>query len=129
MRTIQTIQSSDAIGRILQGGRRYRGRSLTVFVAPCEATAAGFERAGGGQVAFIAPKRLGNAVYRNRCKRLLRAGLQAVCAEGPAAAEMLGSNDILFMANEGTNRVSPRELAREMSGIFEKLPSFEGVIQ
>jgi len=49
---------------IFQNARKIQNRYLIVYFAPAKEKQ--------GKVAFVASKRLGNAVIRNRCKRLLR---------------------------------------------------------
>lgn len=118
--TVKTIRSSDAIGRIIRGGRRYRSRSLVVFVSVRDADVAKSE--GEGRVAYIAPKRLGNAVYRNRCKRLLRAGLQKAAAANPELFKW-DMIDIIYMANERTVKASPTALGEEMTAVQKRIIS------
>ena len=62
---MKTIKSKADFEKVFTRGTR--GGSALVRVralAACEGH--------DGRVAFVAPKRLGNAVYRNRCKRVLR---------------------------------------------------------
>lgn len=60
-----------------------------------------------GRVAFVAPKRIGCAVVRNRCKRVLRA-----CA-GEAGLPAAGK-DVVLMATPATARATHDELVRSL---------------
>ena len=64
---MSTIRSSREIDGVFRIGRRAAGPLLIALVAD---TPPG--RDPSGRVAFVAGKRLGNAVHRNRAKRLLR---------------------------------------------------------
>ena len=56
---MRTLKSAKAFERVFKKGRRGRSPFVRVSVLACE----GPEQP---SVAFVAPKRLGNAVYRNR---------------------------------------------------------------
>jgi ribonuclease P protein component len=83
---MSTIRSSREIEGVFRAGRRSAGPLVIVLMAE---TPSG--RDPSGRVAFIAGKRLGNAVKRNRAKRLLRAAFRE--AGGPQA-----HRDILLIA-------------------------------
>lgn len=68
---MSTIKSSREIDSIFQAASRIAHPLLIVLVLQ---TPEGRDH--NGRVAFVAGKRLGNAVVRNRCKRVLRAALQ-----------------------------------------------------
>lgn len=73
------IKSSDQISDIFRSGSRFNGRNLSIITKEYDET----QRDQVGRVAFIAGKKLGCAVVRNRSKRVLRAvareaGLPAV---------------------------------------------------
>ena len=63
-----TIKSSKDIDFLFKHGRRINSDLLSIRV--CELSKECDRR---GRVAFIAGKKLGNAVFRNRCKRVMRA--------------------------------------------------------
>lgn len=71
-----TIKSSAEIDRIFRTGRRVAHPLVIALVAPATPG-----RDLEGRVAFIAGKRLGNAVKRNRGRRVLRAAARQ--AGGP----------------------------------------------
>lgn len=66
-----------------------------------------------GRVAFVAPKRLGNAVFRNRCKRVLRA-----CArEAGLPAE---GRDVVLLATRETATGAHGDVVRGMRRSVER---------
>jgi len=72
-----------------------------------------------GKVAFIAPKRLGNAVLRNRCKRLLRAGL-AKATEGTGLSSICDNNSIILMATPKTAERNSLQIGEETIELLTK---------
>lgn len=58
----EIIKKSPDFQRVLQQGVRWEGKIIKCF----------YIKADTRKVGFIVPKRLGNAVYRNRIKRLMR---------------------------------------------------------
>lgn len=73
---MRTIKSTREIDALFKEGRRGSSPLLTGLSMPVN------ERRGPlGRVAVVAGKKLGNAVVRNRCKRVLRAA--TVRAGGP----------------------------------------------
>lgn len=71
------------------------------------------DEGGSGRVAFIAAKRLGNAVTRNRCKRLLRA------AAHECGLPLSGQAMLLF-ATPKTFDASSHEVARDLERALVK---------
>ena len=61
-----TIKSSTEISSIFTHGKRYNTSGMTLIVLDAQ-------HGPSGRVAFIAGKKLGNAVWRNAAKRRLRA--------------------------------------------------------
>ena len=111
LRKVVTIASSDEIGRVLKKGRRQNGDllSLQYLSRATEKT----EELPAGRVAFIAGKRLGGAVWRNRAKRVLRAALSQ--AGGPRAGY-----DLLLIANARTAASSSCDVAQELTTLLSK---------
>ncbi len=73
---MRTIRSSREIERVFHEGVRFAHPVAAVFMRET-----GEERGPAGRVAFVAGKRLGSAVLRNRSKRVLREAVRR--AEGP----------------------------------------------
>lgn len=96
---METIKSKRDFERVFSRGRRYNDALLRIRVAPRE----GAE----GRVAFVAPKRLGNAVFRNRCKRVLReaARLCSLPADGC---------DVILFSTAQTHDSSPERVASSL---------------
>lgn len=72
------------------------------------------DEGGSGRVAFVAAKRLGNAVYRNRCKRVLR--------EAARACEMPRDGlSIILFATRGTHEAKPSQVCEALEGLLGRL--------
>ena len=67
---MKTIKSKRDFERVFIEGRRANASRVRIIYMKDDG-------ADTGRVAFVAAKRLGNAVYRNRCKRLLREASRA----------------------------------------------------
>lgn len=91
---MDTIKSSTEISQLFSNGRRLKTPYLTLIVGErAEGSSCSQDEQHGlsGRVAFIAGKKLGNAVWRNRAKRRMR----ALCRElgGPWPGK-----DVVFLA-------------------------------
>lgn len=91
---MDTIKSSADISELFSHGRRVHTPYMTVILnarAPEAVCEEAKQHGPGGRVAFIAGKKLGNAVWRNAAKRRLR----ALCRElgGPWPGY-----DVIFLA-------------------------------
>jgi len=111
-RKVSTIASSEAIGRVLKRGRRCNGDLLSLY-SLSYTTQAEAEAAPAGRVAFIAGKKLGGAVWRNRAKRVLRA---ALAQTGGTRA----GYDVLLVANAHTAASSSNDVADDLSLLLRK---------
>ena len=106
-----TIASSEEIGRVLKKGRRKNGSLLSLYYLSrhtedlCEAPE--------GRVAFIAGKKLGGAVWRNRSKRVLRAALRQ--AGGTRAGY-----DLLLVAHARTAASASPDVAQELTMLLKE---------
>jgi ribonuclease P protein component len=104
---MKTIKSKKEFEEVFSGGRRVNGRLVRMTFKGCD---------GGdqGKVAFVAAKRLGNAVLRNRCKRVLR--------EASHISDLPPVNtDIILFATRHTADASPDEVAHELSGLLGRI--------
>lgn len=69
---METIKSKEEINNLFTSGKRLRTPYLTLIVLPVK------EHDLKGRVAFIAGKKNGNAVWRNKAKRRMRAVCQTL---------------------------------------------------
>jgi len=124
-----TIASSEEVGRVLKKGRRVSGSLLSLYYLSRHSEEAHEALEGRamaedcvapegrvvpeGRVAFIAGKKLGGAVWRNRSKRVLRAALRQ--AGGTRAGY-----DLLLLANSRTATSTSPEVAQELTMLLSK---------
>lgn len=106
MRTITSASEIDAIFR--DGTRSSRNELLVIAKKTPEA------RDPQGRVLFVAGKRLGSAVARNRCKRVLR-----------AAARMSGGPwpgwDVALVARPATASHTSPDVSRALTSALRRL--------
>jgi ribonuclease P protein component len=72
------------------------------------------ERGPEGRVAFVAGKKLGNAVLRNRSKRVLRAAVMR--SGGPWAGA-----DVVLIARPGTAHAAPERLDEAIRAVIHRV--------
>ncbi|WP_308002156.1 ribonuclease P protein component [uncultured Parolsenella sp.] len=104
---MKTIKSKRDFERVFRGGRRINHPLVRLTVSPVEEDA-------GERLAFVAAKRIGNAVCRNRCKRVLRA------AAREAGFPPKGYEVILFATN-ATRTASPSEVAAALGKLARRI--------
>ena len=106
---MDTIKSSDEISTLFQQGKRLNTADLTLIVLKSER-----QHDHQGRVAFIAGKKLGNAVWRNRAKRRMR----ALCKEvkGP-----FPGYDVVFLAKRQINDVPYRDVEKRLREALQKM--------
>ena len=109
---METIKSKVDFERVFKGGRRANHRLVRVTVL-------GPHEGGRSRVAFVAPRRLGNAVFRNRCKRVLRE------AAREAGLPWQGWDVILF-ATRATHDAHPAEVAPAIARLLGRLGDARG---
>lgn len=90
---METIKSHEDISNLFSQGKRIRTPYLTFIVSPRK------QHDPSGRVAFIAGKKLGNAVWRNAAKRRMREVCRAM--GGPWSGY-----DVIFLAKARINDVS-----------------------
>jgi ribonuclease P protein component len=103
---VETIKSKKEFEKVFSRGRRYGHRLVRVTVLRNDNEAC-------GKVAFVAAKRLGNAVFRNRCKRVLR---EAARSCGLPAQQA----DVILFATPATHHASPKEVAEALGSLLGK---------
>ena len=91
---------------MLSGGRRASGPRVILYVAPGEP---------GARPAFVAGRRIGGAVVRNRARRVLRAAWRNLA---PLVPE---NKYVVVMARGGISAAGAEELETEMRGLLRDL--------
>ena len=91
---MKTIKSSSDISYLFEQGRRIGTPDVNFIIARSME-----QHDLDGRVAFIAGKKLGNAVWRNRAKRKMRELCRSIGAPFPGY-------DMLFVARKSVNDVS-----------------------
>lgn len=103
---MRTIKSKIDFERVFTRGRKLSDSLLRVRIVTTQDTRP-------GRVAFVAAKRLGTAVFRNRCKRVLR-----------EAARISGlprdNYDIILMSTHATHDCSPDKVARSLNKLLDR---------
>lgn len=99
-----TIKSRADFERVFARGRRLGSKLVRVRILDVEG-------GHGGRVAFVAPKRLGNAVFRNRCKRVLR---EAARESGLP----LEGCDVIMLATRETHDARPAAVASDLTRLL-----------
>ncbi|TLM78872.1 MAG: ribonuclease P protein component [Actinobacteria bacterium] len=105
---MRTIRSSAEIDRLFREGTRATHPLLVVLVSPAPAACP------GGRVAFVAGRKLGGAVARNRAKRVLREACRR--AGGP-----WDGLDAVLIARAATGAASPADLDAALAGALRRV--------
>jgi ribonuclease P protein component len=69
---------------------------------------------GSGDVAYVAGRKVGGAVERNRARRILRAALREVAPDG------VPGHDVVLVAREDIRGARSRDLTPEMGELLER---------
>lgn len=105
---MRIIKSSKDISAIFNEGRWLQTPEISFIATKNE------QHDQPGRVAFIAGKKLGNAVWRNRAKRRMRAIYKEL-------QEPFYGFDIVFMARKPINQASFKEMLSNSSKAIKKL--------
>ena len=103
---MKTIKSKKEFEKVFSAGKRYNYPLVSITVLKGD-------EGDCARVAFVAPKRLGNAVFRNRCKRVMR---EAARSCGLPAA----SSDVIMFATKKTHESSPAEIASALGVLLRR---------
>ena len=103
---METIKSKADFQKVFSHGKRAGHRLVRISVLEKSMDS-------DGRVAFVAARRLGNAVWRNRSKRVLREAARAM------GLPQQGKDVILF-ATYGTHDAHPNEVARALDKLLNK---------
>lgn len=96
---MDTIKSSADISRLFSTGKRLKTPYLTLIISERECLTGASQHDRHGRVAFIAGKKLGNAVWRNASKRRMREVCRALGGPWPGY-------DVIFLAKSSLTGAS-----------------------
>lgn len=104
---MKTVKSRQDFERVFTQGKRYNHPLVRMII--CDSACEGDP----GRVAFAAAKRLGNAVVRNRSKRVLRETARGcgLPADG---------RDIILFATRGTRDAAPADMCAALHALMRR---------
>lgn len=105
---VETVRSSREIDRLFKEGKRSAHPLVVALIAK---TPPG--RGPEGRVAFIAGKKLGGAVSRNRARRVLREAVRRTGGPWPGY-------DVALIARAGTGEAAPKDLDQAVRAVTRK---------
>jgi ribonuclease P protein component len=103
---MQTITSKREFSEVYSQGRRVNHKLARMTILSVDETIS-------SRIAFVAPKRLGNAVFRNRCKRVLREAV-SLC-HFPQNGLL-----VIIFATRTTHKSHPHEVACALTSLLAK---------
>jgi ribonuclease P protein component len=105
---VSTIRSSHEIDSMFRGAAKAANPVVMVLAARTPP-----QRGQAGRVAFVAGRRIGNAVFRNRCRRVLRESVRRCGGPWPLW-------DVIVVARPKTAVALPDELDRAVRAALER---------
>lgn len=108
---VATIKNSSEINALFQNGTHLSNRNIALLILQHDSTQRGPEMT--GRVAFIAGKRLGNAVIRNRSKRVMREAARKVDLPHDGY-------DIALIATRSTRSVPHETLLHSLQSLLNR---------
>ena len=106
MRLYYPICKNRDFRRMYARGKSFVGRTLVTY--------AGWNRGGGIRIGITAGKKIGNAVLRNRSRRVIREAFRVL------APNVKGGTDLVFVARTKTAYVKSTEVLLEMEKQLKK---------
>jgi ribonuclease P protein component len=106
---VRTITAPSDIDRLFKSGRR-ASRPLLVVLAGPSPLGCGPD----GRVVFVAGRKMGNAVMRNRCKRVMREACRR--AGGPWEG-----HDVALVSRPGMATAPPAAIDEALAGALDAL--------
>lgn len=103
------IKSSREIDAVFRAARRIAHPLLIVLVTPTPE-----ERGPSGRVAFVAGKKLGSAVLRNRSRRVMREAARRCGGPWPGW-------DVVLIARSNAAEATPSELDKALRTALDKV--------
>ena len=104
---LETITSSTEISRIFTTGKRLNGQAITLLVQTHEST-----HDPRGRVAFVAGKKSGNAVWRNKAKRRMREIARSMGAPWEGF-------DVVFIAKRSTTEQMYSKVLQQAENLLQ----------
>ena len=104
---MQTIKSRKDFERVFTQGKRFNHPFMRIVIVDC------VSEGDPARVAFAAPKRIGNAVVRNRSKRVLREAARACNLPVPG-------KEIILFATQRTRVSSPEDMCAALNGLLAR---------
>ena len=106
MSTTVTLKKNADFRRLYHRGKSYADPALVVYLRK--------NRAGICRIGITVSTKLGNAVERNRCKRVIRAAYRAL------EDELSGGYDFVFVARSRTKHLKSTQVQAAMRGLLKK---------
>ena len=106
MKTTVTLNRNGDFLRLYNRGKSFTNPALVVYLQK--------NRAGICRIGITVSTKLGNAVERNRCKRIIRAAYRAL------EDELSGSYDFVFVARSRTKHLKSTQVQAAMRGLLKK---------
>ncbi len=101
-----TLNRNCDFRRLYYKGKSYTNPALVVYVMP--------NSAGICRIGITVSKKIGNAVERNRCKRIIRAAYREVFPE------ISGNFDFVLVARSKTKYLKSTEVATILTDLLQK---------
>ncbi len=111
MNDTKTLHRNGDFLRLYHRGKSYTNPALVIYLQK--------NRAGICRVGITVSKKLGNAVTRNRCKRIIRAAYREL------EPQIVGNYDIVFVARGKTKFKKSTEIKAVMLSLLQKAGAIE----